>query len=100
VNSFTTAEYAFWPLIKLNSNSSNNLDPSLTTFTLFTSHQSSFPEFRARLEIFTAMKFHVVVFWVMTVCSVTVGFHRFGGPRCLHLQEGDSVVLQNFVILL
>jgi len=25
------------------------------------------------------------VFWVMTPCSVAVGYRRFGGPRCLHV---------------
>jgi hypothetical protein len=26
------------------------------------------------------------VFWIMTPCSVVVGYQRFGGPCCLHLQ--------------
>jgi hypothetical protein len=26
------------------------------------------------------------VFWVMTLCSVVVGYQRFGGPNCFHLQ--------------
>jgi len=25
--------------------------------------------------------------WVVTPCSVVVGNQRFGGPRCLHLQD-------------
>jgi len=31
-------------------------------------------------------KFQAEVFWVVTPCSVVVGYQRFGGPRCLHLQ--------------
>jgi len=28
-----------------------------------------------------------VVFWIMTPCSDVVGYRRFGGPCCLHLQS-------------
>jgi hypothetical protein len=44
----------------------------------------------ARLEVVTAMKIQVTVFWVTTPCSVVVGYQRFGGPCCLHLQ-GDVI---------
>jgi len=32
--------------------------------------------------------FYVLVglFWVMIPCSVVIGYQRFGGPRCVHLQ--------------
>jgi hypothetical protein len=33
-----------------------------------------------------AMKNEVDVFWVVTPCSVAVGYQRFGEPCCLHLQ--------------
>jgi hypothetical protein len=33
-------------------------------------------------EVFNAAKIQVEVFWVMTLCSVVVGYRRFGGP-CL-----------------
>jgi len=33
-------------------------------------------------------KIQVEVFWVMTPCSVAVGYHRFGEPCCLHFQQG------------
>jgi hypothetical protein len=39
-----------------------------------------------RLEVFTAMKIHVKFFWVVTLCSVVVGYQCFRGPCCLHLQ--------------
>jgi hypothetical protein len=35
---------------------------------------------------FTAVMRQVEVFWAVTSCSVVVGYHRFGGPCCLHLQ--------------
>jgi len=41
------------------------------------------------------MKFHIVVFWVVTRCSVVVGYRRFGGPFCLHLRgEVNAVTTQ------
>jgi len=30
--------------------------------------------------------YQVEVLWVVMPCSVVVGYQRFGGPRCLHLQ--------------
>jgi hypothetical protein len=44
----------------------------------------------ARFEAFTAVKIQVDVFWVVTSCGVVVGYQRFGGPCCLHLQ-GDVI---------
>jgi len=43
----------------------------------------------------------VKIFWVVTPCGVVVGYQRFGGPLCLHLQgeDGGSVDLWNFGIL-
>jgi hypothetical protein len=40
--------------------------------------------------VFTAVKIQVA-FWVVTPCSVVVGYQRFGGPYCLHLQ-GDKLL--------
>jgi hypothetical protein len=37
--------------------------------------------------IITGVKIQVEVFWVVTPCSVVVGYQHFGGPCCLHLQE-------------
>jgi hypothetical protein len=28
-----------------------------------------------------------VIFWFVAPCNVVVGYGRFGGPYCLHLQE-------------
>jgi hypothetical protein len=30
------------------------------------------------------------VFWLVTTCRVVVGYRRFGGPSCLHLQAERS----------
>jgi hypothetical protein len=35
------------------------------------------------------MQSQVEVCWVVTLCSVVVGYQRFGGPCCLHLQGED-----------
>jgi hypothetical protein len=44
----------------------------------------------ADFEAFTAMMFQDRVFWVVTFCSVVVGYQRFGGPCCFHLQ-GEEI---------
>jgi hypothetical protein len=41
-------------------------------------------------EAFTALIFQVEVFCVVTRCSVVVGYQRFRGPCCLHLQTEDD----------
>jgi len=37
----------------------------------------------ARFVVFTAVKIHVEVFWVVTPCSFVVGYQRFGRSCCL-----------------
>jgi hypothetical protein len=37
-------------------------------------------------EILKMVMFQVEVFWVVMLCSVVVGYQRFGRPCCLHLQ--------------
>jgi hypothetical protein len=37
-------------------------------------------------RVFTAMKIPYVVFLFATPCSIVIGYERFGGPCCLHLQ--------------
>jgi hypothetical protein len=32
-------------------------------------------------------QFHVEVFWIVTTCSVVVGYQCFGGLCCLHFQD-------------
>jgi len=39
----------------------------------------------ASFEAFMAVTFHVEVFWIVTLCSVVVGYRRFGSPWCIHL---------------
>jgi len=34
---------------------------------------SNYANIDARLEVFTAMKIQIIVFWVVTLCSVVVG---------------------------
>jgi hypothetical protein len=37
---------------------------------------------QGQLSVFTAVKIHLKVFWVVTPCSDVVGYRRFGGPCC------------------
>jgi hypothetical protein len=41
---------------------------------------------KERFESFTAAMFEIEVFWVVMPCSVALGYRRFRGPCCLHLQ--------------
>jgi len=34
-----------------------------------------------------AVEIEVQVFWIVTLCSVAVGYQYFGQSCCLHLQE-------------
>jgi hypothetical protein len=43
------------------------------------------------IKAFTAVKIHVEVFCVVTPCGVPVGYRRFGGPCCFHL-EGEEMM--------
>jgi hypothetical protein len=56
-----------------------------TCFKGFDSRQWQYFSFRHLVYII-----QVKVFWVVTSCSVVVGYQRFGGPCCLHLQ-GESL---------
>jgi hypothetical protein len=50
-------------------------------------------------EVFTAMKVLVVVFCVVSPCSVVVGYQLFGQPCCIHRQGDDKteyLVYENF----
>jgi hypothetical protein len=42
-------------------------------------------------EAFTEVMFQVEVFRIVTPCSVVVGYQRFRGPCCVHLQGYDVV---------
>jgi hypothetical protein len=44
----------------------------------------NFSSSEVRLDVFMAMKIHVVVFWVVTLCSDMVGYQSFGRPCCFH----------------
>jgi hypothetical protein len=54
-----------------------------------------------RFWVLTAMKIQVVVFLVLTQCTDVVGYQRFGGPCCHHVDPEDrrNVVLRNVDIL-
>jgi hypothetical protein len=38
-------------------------------------------------EAFTAVKIQVEVFWVMSPCSVMIGYQLLRGPCCLHVHQ-------------
>jgi hypothetical protein len=41
-------------------------------------------------EVFTAVKIPVELFWVVAPCSVVVGYQRFRGLSCRHLQGEEE----------
>jgi hypothetical protein len=56
--------------------------------------------FRSRLELCTGMKSQLAIFWVVTSCSVAVGYWRFGEPCCFNFQPEDGVkdIMRSFII--
>jgi len=42
-----------------------------------------------RFQVFMAAKSEIV-FWVVTLCSVVVGYQRFQGPHYLHPEDDGS----------
>jgi hypothetical protein len=38
-----------------------------------------------------AVMFQVEVFWIVTPCGVVIGYQRFRGTCCLHLQGGVTL---------
>jgi len=48
-----------------------------------------------KLIAFVMVTIQVGIFWVVTLCNVTVGYQCFGGPYCSHLWMEDSVVNLN-----
>jgi hypothetical protein len=55
-----------------------------------------------RLEVFTVVKIHVMVLWVVTLCSNVVGYQHFKELCHLQLQhpeDGGSMALGNTGIL-
>jgi hypothetical protein len=39
-----------------------------------------------KYEVFTAMKIHIAIFWVMTPCGLVTGYQHLGRTHCLHSQ--------------
>jgi hypothetical protein len=52
--------------------------------------------YQARFEIYMEVKIQVEFLWVVTLCSFVVGYQRFGGPWCLHLQGEDVETLVSY----
>jgi len=49
----------------------------------------------ASFEAFTEVMIQVVIFRVMTPCSVVVGYQHFRGPCCLHLLREVTTIGKN-----
>jgi hypothetical protein len=60
----------------------------LSTDSLANNHNQLLVEQREcrELRFSRAIKMQVMVFLVMTPCNAVVGYQRFEGPCCLHLQ--------------
>jgi len=55
---------------------------------------------RVSFEAYKAVIFQVEVFWVVTPCSVVIGYQRFRGPCILHLRSHtQNSVIINLIIL-
>jgi len=50
-----------------------------------------------RLEVSTTVKIQVEIFWVLISRSVVVGYQRFGGCHCLHLQGEAAWISETLV---
>jgi len=61
---------------------------------------SDFRMMDVRLEVFTAMKYHVVVFWVVPPCRYMVGYQHFGGSCCLYRMDGQFGFLSYLLTLI
>jgi hypothetical protein len=54
---------------------------------------------KVRFEVFTAVKTEVVIFWVVMLCSMVVGYQCFGGLCCcLSLGPVQGTFLQHFLL--
>jgi len=58
---------------------------------LYNLHVQYKTKWKARFEVFTAVKIHVEFLWVVTSWTIVVGYQRFRGPCCFHLQ-GETFV--------
>jgi hypothetical protein len=52
-----------------------------------------------RLDIFTVMNVEVLVFWIVMLCSDMIGYQRFGGTHCLHIQGEDRMIYLHRLII-
>jgi hypothetical protein len=59
---------------------------SSTSSSLLGIIQKFFTNWYVRLEVLTAVKMLMFVFWVMTPFRLVGRYQRFGGTYCLHLQ--------------
>jgi hypothetical protein len=44
-----------------------------------------------RLEVLTAVKMTMVIFWAVTQCDFVGGYQSFGGTHCIHLQGETNI---------
>jgi hypothetical protein len=49
-------------------------------------HQPTLAYYIDRFEVLTAVKMLIVVFWVVTPCSLVGGYQRLGGTYSFHFQ--------------
>jgi hypothetical protein len=50
---------------------------------------------RVLIEVFSAVKVHIVVFWVMTPCSLVGDYQSFGLNYCRLNRDADGSMLQH-----
>jgi hypothetical protein len=69
----------------------SNVLEDLAASIFMVNHPEQYGE--ARFEIFTAMKIHVVVLWLLNLYNVTVAYQRFGGSCSFPLGSESSETL-------
>jgi hypothetical protein len=57
------------------------------------------PVISVRFEVFMAVKIEFLVFWLVELHSVVVGYQHFGGLHCLHTVQCNNPENRKFSVI-